>query len=298
MGSFFFFLFFGWGSTFTSASCYSGCSPRTPSDGTGILLCVLPPPPPLPRRSFRLHFAFRLDNLRIASTGGDGVFVRGLTTGHFSRLVLDDNFRQGMSIDGATDLLVEDCKFVNTGQGAAASPACGVDMEPDWDFDRLWNITFRRCIAANNTGCGFSISPHNLLKPVSGGGDPGPEKANVSIRFEDCAVDNRGQLNATQCERQLGGCGWSNRAGWVLSGFPPAIRGTVTLEHCIGQGGQGPMLLFEAKGGNSSVVLANSRFSNDGMDPKGASPVVEIRPTSTGKYVKAYGPVPVRWRQF
>ena len=64
----------------------------------------------------------------------------------------------------------------------------------------------RRVHAPNNTGGGFSISPHNL------GTQP------ISIRFEDCTADNRGQLNKKQCKAQ-DGCGWSIRAGFSLSIF-------------------------------------------------------------------------------
>ena len=73
-----------------------------------------------------------ISDMTVRSTGGDGLFVRGVYGGYFSNLILDNNFRQAVSITDGVDLLFEDCQFINTGQGAAASPACGVDMEPDY----------------------------------------------------------------------------------------------------------------------------------------------------------------------
>ena len=130
-----------------------------------------------------------LRGLTVRSSGGDGIYVAGVTNGLFSELVLNNHFRQGVSIISATNVLFEDCVFSNTGVGAASSPACGVDLEPNYAVDRLQNITFRRCLAANNTACGFTISPHNLLHTTSG---PPVLSAAVGITFEDCAVDARG----------------------------------------------------------------------------------------------------------
>ena len=100
--------------------------------------------------------------LTVRRSGGDGVFVRGVYGGLFKDLVLDDNFRQGISLTDGRDLLFEDVAMINTGQGAAAGPSCGLDIEPDNPANRLQNITFRRCQALNNTACGFTISPHGL----------------------------------------------------------------------------------------------------------------------------------------
>eukprot|EP01045_Picozoa_sp_COSAG04_P022464 COSAG04_NODE_2544_length_3955_cov_1.952023_1_plen_143_part_00 len=125
-----------------------------------------------------------VEGLTVQRTGGDGVFLQDVNASRLSRLHLLDNFRQGLSIGAAADLLVEDCEFVDTGRGAAAAPACGVDAEPD-NGGVLSNITFRRCIIqynniyvlhiANNTGCGLMVSS---AAGVNAG-------SNVSVRFED-----------------------------------------------------------------------------------------------------------------
>jgi polygalacturonase len=59
-----------------------------------------------------------LSGLTIQSTGGDGIFARGVTNGTFSGLVLDNNFRQGVSVSSGVNLLFEDCRFINTGRRA------------------------------------------------------------------------------------------------------------------------------------------------------------------------------------
>ena len=60
--------------------------------------------------------------------------------------------RQGMSVASATNLLVVDSHFTDTN---GTAPMCGCDLEPDWPFYRLGNVTFRRCDFSRNANCGF-----------------------------------------------------------------------------------------------------------------------------------------------
>lgn len=65
----------------------------------------------------------------------------------------DGNRRQGMSIEGADNVLVTNSRFINT---AGTAPAAGVDIEP-WQV----NVTNRRirfedCVFANNAGLGMN----------------------------------------------------------------------------------------------------------------------------------------------
>ena len=43
-----------------------------------------------------------LSRLNVSSSGGDGFYVRGVYGGHFTELVLDNNFRQAVSITDGT----------------------------------------------------------------------------------------------------------------------------------------------------------------------------------------------------
>ena len=55
-----------------------------------------------------------IHGLRVEHTGGDGIYVLGESDIHISDCVLDSNWRQGMSVINASNLLVERTTFSNT----------------------------------------------------------------------------------------------------------------------------------------------------------------------------------------
>lgn len=128
----------------------------------------------------------RIKGLRVEDTGGDGIYVLGESDIHISDCVLNSNFRQGMSVINASNLLVERTTFSNTD---GTPPMAGVDLEPDSHCMMLNNITFIDCIADGNSGFGWILSPQMLnasSRPLSivvenlnvvGGPKPPPKDA-------------------------------------------------------------------------------------------------------------------------
>ena len=99
-------------------------------------------------------------DLTITAAGGDGVCIAYAAHDiHLARLVLDDNYRNALTITNGKDLLIEDCTFSNT---SGTAPSAGVDIEPDWAWSDLSNITFRRCLFLRNWGAGFSMAPGGI----------------------------------------------------------------------------------------------------------------------------------------
>ena len=164
----------------------------------------------------------------------------------------------------------------------------GVDLEPNYSIDRLENITFRRCEASNNTACGFTISPHNLLHNAHG---PPLTSASVDVTFEDCHVDARGQLSEGECEAQHG-CGWTTRAGFTLSGFPANITGSIDFIRCSTVGGTYPAVQLDAKGLETEARFKDCVFGNDAGSATDPSPVFVLEPCASGKFHTLYGPYP------
>jgi|EP01043_Picozoa_sp_COSAG02_P002946 hypothetical protein len=102
--------------------------------------------------------------LNIEQSGGDGIYIDQCERVTLTEVNADGNYRQGLSIIGAKDLLVERSNFSNT-HGTA--PAAGIDLEPDGAYYDLENITIRDCHAVNNTGHGLqswlnSGDAHNI----------------------------------------------------------------------------------------------------------------------------------------
>ena len=68
--------------------------------------------------------------------------------------VFDRNYRQGISVISAENLLIEDTVMSNT-QGT--DPQAGIDFEPNEPWECLKNVVLRRCKSLDNWGMAFDI---------------------------------------------------------------------------------------------------------------------------------------------
>ena len=154
-------------------------------------------------------------DLTLLSSGGDGVYPNGPKNVTLENLKVYDHNRQGISPISVNGMVVRRCEFNDT---AGSPPQCGVDMEPnkEWNFfldvlfeDCVFNgnashgidmyfgvltgkskpvsITYRRCVARGNRNCAISMmtgDPGNILK-----------KGHVAgfVSFEDCVFEKNGQ---------------------------------------------------------------------------------------------------------
>jgi hypothetical protein len=128
----------------------------------------------------------RVLGLTLAESGGDGVYLGTAKAGvtnknvHLKDLVCDRNYRQGISVITAEDLLIENCVLRDTG---GTAPQAGIDYEPNEPGERLVNCVMRNCVSQGNGGSGY-VCYLNALNA---------ESAPVSIRFEGCkAIGNSG----------------------------------------------------------------------------------------------------------
>lgn len=102
----------------------------------------------------------RIEDLRIAESGGDGIYLgecrRGVpnTDVRIRRVDCVGNNRQGISVITADGLLIEDCVFRET-KGAA--PESGMDFEPNEPHQQLSRILVRNCVSENNAGRGVDF---------------------------------------------------------------------------------------------------------------------------------------------
>lgn len=131
----------------------------------------------------------RVENMSFLSSGGDGIVVSALkgyrlpvvdsVNVTIKNCVCDDNHRQGISVCGAKDLLIEDVVLSNT---SGTLPQAGIDLEPDRPSECLSNITLRNVISKNNAGMGFEF----CLTKMKSSSEP------VSVVLENCvSVGNR-----------------------------------------------------------------------------------------------------------
>jgi hypothetical protein len=115
---------------------------------------------------------FKILGLTIKDTGGDGIYV-GASQGLYSDKVfikdvtLDNNYRQGISVISAKDLVIDNAIILNTN---GTNPQAGIDFEPNTPDQRLENITVRNSIINTNGTHGILFATNNLADPsqVSG----------------------------------------------------------------------------------------------------------------------------------
>ena len=135
---------------------------------------------------------FVVEGLVLRDSGGDGILIthglheknsvpeRKFSSGIVRDVIANNNYRQGISVVSAKDLLVENSTFKNT---SGVKPSAGVDIEPDHDWQKLVNIQFKNNKFINNNRHGIQIAL---------GKYHGSNVSNVSINFDGCkSIDNQ-----------------------------------------------------------------------------------------------------------
>jgi hypothetical protein len=125
----------------------------------------------------------------------------------------------------------------------------GLDLEPDYGYQKLVNLTFRRVEARGNAGCGFSVAPGALASRPQA----------ISITFEDCIADSNGETGY-----DFQGLHSSN-----ITGSVDIVRGSIRHEALVG-------LLFFDKNPAVLVTVAGLAITDttsggpgEGDDPLG-----------------------------
>ncbi|NOY81307.1 MAG: right-handed parallel beta-helix repeat-containing protein [Kiritimatiellaeota bacterium] len=117
--------------------------------------------------------------LTLALSGGDGIYLgvskRGVTNRniHIKDVICDRNYRQGISVISARDLLIENTVMRDT---RGTPPMAGIDFEPNHAGEELVNCVMRNCVSENNAGYGYVLYVPTLRA----------ESAPLSIRLENC----------------------------------------------------------------------------------------------------------------
>lgn len=163
---------------------------------------------------------FVIEGLTLRDSGGDGIIVshdprykdkNGIPTKRFASGTIRDikainNYRQGISITSAKDLLVENSVFRDTGN---TNPSSGVDLEPDHDWQKLVNIKFRNTNFINNQGNGIQIGIWKYR---------GSKVEDISISFDGCKSTGSGRFGI--------------KVNGIDDGFYNGPKGNISFKNC------------------------------------------------------------------
>lgn len=165
--------------------------------------------------------------LTLALSGGDGIYISGGADRQPSRnveirdVVCDRNYRQGISVISAENLLLENVVMRNT---AGTPPEAGIDFEPNHPWEKLVNCVMRNCLSEGNGTAGYTLYLKSLNR----------ESTPVSIRLENCRsrgnrpgfrfiCGNGAERTAVRGTMDVVGCTFdSDRDGGIVVGEKPA----------------------------------------------------------------------------
>ena len=217
--------------------------------------------PPYQKAEWRMGISINgsenisIEGLRIESSGGDGIYLGETSQRHYCKdviirdVVCHDNHRQGMSVIGAENLLVENCTFSNTW---GTAPAAGVDLEPDGPKERLVNCVFRNCQFLNNQGHELLVYPKNL----------GPESPPISIVFENCLMKSGAPEGRIPEEvENPSGYGWAGISLGAMKTAGPT--GTIEFIDCTVDGsGKESVKIYDKDPDNVRITFTNCNFKS------------------------------------
>ena len=220
--------------------------------------------PEYKRAEWRMGLSFNgcrrvvVEGVRIESTGGDGLYL-GTSGGLrwcedvvIRDCVSHDNHRQGLSVIGAQNLLVENCVFSGT---RGTPPEAGIDLEPDSAEERLVNCVIRNCVFENNAGHAILV----YLNPMRKTSHP------VSILFENChsRMGNRAGMTLEELEACNEGDmkGWSGMSVGAIGDDGP--QGEIVFRNCTSDNtGREGVKVFDKSALSAKVRFENCRWSN------------------------------------
>lgn len=155
-------------------------------------------------------------DLTLSNSGGDGIYLGapGCTNVHLENLVITDHHRQGISVISAENLLVKNCKLINT---SGTPPAAGIDFEPNQAREFAVNCVLENCdIYGNQSYAVHFAIPKTLERPIS-------------IVMRDCRIHDNG-----------GGVHFNAGGGYDEE----PLQGTIDLIRCTISTPQGSAVTF------------------------------------------------------
>ena len=178
---------------------------------------------------------FEIFGFELLDSGGDAIEISGIwqqpipsTNIHIKNCKIDNNYRQGISITSAQNVLIEHCNISNT---SGTPPAFGIDLEPDYAYDVIQNINIKNCRITNNEGGGILLAFWQLDQTTNP----------VSVNITDCYIGSnqnqgividinsngpvQGYANFERCviENQQGNAIFSNKRESLLLTFKDIV---------------------------------------------------------------------------
>lgn len=174
----------------------------------------------------------QISGLTLADSGGDGIYLgvaqKGVPCADvvIRDVICANNYRQGISVISARNLLIEDCVLKDTW---GTAPEAGIDFEPNNPAEELVNCVMRNVVSENNRGSAYAFYLPTLRA----------ESSPLSLKLENC--------------RALGG---SNSVSLTLGNDTPdaAVKGTMKFVQCHFEGSRNEGIFIQDKSVSGAQV--------------------------------------------
>lgn len=232
----------------------------------------------------------KVHGLTLAESGGDGIYLGVAQAGVTNKgieikdVICDKNYRQGISVISAEDLLIENTIMRDTG---GTAPQAGIDFEPNKPGERVVNCIMRDCLVENNNGPGYVL----YLVPLNG------SSADCSVRIENCtsignstsagvATSNGHADGELQGLIEFVGCTFEDSRGSCVTVRKPADACRVVFRDCdiIRPATDAPTqspIAFATRPGDAKPV-GGTRFENCTIEDTVDRPPISLNDWSGG----------------
>ena len=194
----------------------------------------------------------RVAGLTLADSGGDGIYLGVSRKGvPCSDVTIRDvacvnNYRQGISVISARNLLIETCVLKETG---GTAPEAGIDFEPNDPSEELSNCVMRNCVSENNRGDAYTF----YLRSLRAGSKP------ISVRIENC--------RSTGCRRSA--CFVTGNDSETAG-----VKGAMDFIHCKFESGQqAGIVVGDKPASGAAVSFVNCRIINAATNQPATAPI-------------------------
>lgn len=188
------------------------------------------------------------------NSGGDGIFIGSYenqpacTNFTVRNVICDGNYRQGISVTNAENVVIDGCILRNTSD---QEPAAGIDLEPDGPSHRLVNILVSNCKMIDNMKSGIIVYPQML----------NAQSAPLSITVRNCYVSSK--------------YGWGIQVSpvWAANG----VGGYIRFENCTVEDTRGPGLFTMGKAAyRAGIEFIRCTWRRTGKESYNGFPAVPI----------------------
>lgn len=196
----------------------------------------------------------RVEGLRLEDSGGDGLYIgnsfRPDSPQNYCENVLvrncfmTNNYRQGISIISAKDVVIEHCEISET---KGTLPEAGIDIEPDQIDHRIENLTIRDCRIFNNYGQAIQFA---FLYNSDASRD-------ISVLVEDTYMANNHDPSNEYAYTEMA----------FTDNYGNGVDGTVTLRNCYVAESQWGAIFVEKTIESFDVFVENCVFKNVSQNP-------------------------------